>query len=97
LHLTELPVELDFSQHFPGSEQAAWEAEYLANVTFQSYQVRPRPTSRNLLDPGGLLEAWEDEFEMAIPLAAEEQEIDGYDDPLGETPDDDQDGWDLLQ
>ena len=28
----ELPVEVDYAQPFPGSDQAAWRAEYLANV-----------------------------------------------------------------
>jgi proteasome lid subunit RPN8/RPN11 len=36
----ELPVDIDYSQPFAGSDEDAWEAEYLANVQAEVWEAR---------------------------------------------------------
>jgi hypothetical protein len=44
-----LPVEVDFHRPFPGSNQAAWQEEYLANV--QPEELFPAVHDALLLEP----------------------------------------------
>ena len=91
----ELSVGVDFGKPFPGSEHAAWEAEYLENVADETCPIEQPRFSRNLLDPAGTLDEWDEETEIFRPrdatvLAADKTEL-----PLGELFDDDMDGCDL--
>ncbi|MCH7725292.1 MAG: hypothetical protein IH991_02245, partial [Planctomycetes bacterium] len=51
----EIPVEVDYSLLFSGSDQDAWEQEYLANVR-QEVLSQTRVTRTRPLDGAGLIE-----------------------------------------
>jgi hypothetical protein len=65
-----LPVEVDYSRSFAGSDQDAWRAEYLANVEVDCWPALPADES--LLEAtsaeAGLLADYPDWFDLCDDL-----------------------------
>jgi len=72
-----LPIELDFTQPFPGASPAAWETEYGDNVSWGSGRIESPPPSSPCVPRNELCELTEPWFEdphfrpLAAPLSWE--------------------------
>ncbi len=90
----EIPVDVDFDQPFGGSDHAAWEQEYVANVQAPTpFNDHPR-LLRNVLAPAGAVELRNEKLAPAMQhasagLMAEENDL-----LLSEILGDDPNGWD---
>jgi proteasome lid subunit RPN8/RPN11 len=93
----KIPVDVDFRQPFNGSDDAAWEQEYLANVQGNSRPGSEPPASQKRLDSSGVIAVDKDEVEVweralafaGLPVNANED--DAF---LAEPIADDDDDWD---